>query len=196
MRHGTPAAHPFAEAEMQVTRRSLAPADREDLKDIVGVLIRIQEREQARADQQITRSRQIVGITATVFIAAQAALVASVNKHGFSPGEAQACAYMAVAGLIVLILAVLVLLVYADAGLKMATLTGQEALNTWSEPDPDDPERTTLEQLAAAMSTEADSWIEVSNSRAIALNVLACLCGFAFVAVMAELITLFLLLTN
>jgi predicted PurR-regulated permease PerM len=158
--------------------------------------VRIQEREQARADQQMSRSRQVVGITSTVFIAAQAALVASVNKHGFTAGEARACAYIAVVGLVVLVAAVVVLLIWGDAGLKMRTLTGQAALDAWTEPDPDDPERTTLEQLAVAMSAEADSWMSASRSRSIALNWLAGLCGTAMVLIMIELIALFLLLTN
>lgn len=135
-----------------------------DAKQLIPILMAGIDREIASADAHYARGRNLVALVGTLFVAAQASFLASIDKSTVEAGrraslvtaaEREDIIWWAYGSGALLLVAVLVLFLGLDRARKVPVV-GTATIDAW--PTKDDPDEPLAIYLVDALKAEQDRW--------------------------------------
>jgi hypothetical protein len=189
---------PPAEATpIHVPRRELTDSnERDDVKQLITVLLACLQRERARADQYYVRARNLLAYASALFTAVQVAFLANLGRQNpndnllISNAERNDIAIAAVIGAALLAIAVITLIAFADRARMVDVVGGSDVIAAWADPDGKAKEAV-LETIALDLAAEERSWSEANDMRAKLNVAMAVVTLLASAAAIAELVFLY-----
>jgi hypothetical protein len=191
--HVDPEAGPAVSPRKQLTDE----IERDDAKQVLGVLLAAVQRERARADQFYVRARNLLAYGTALFVGIQAAFLANLGRETVSGKllitgvERGNVATAAAVGLGALALATVVLFMFADRARRVDTTQGDDLLEAWLDPYGKYSRSSVLETLVAKVAREEEAWASANRRRGKLNSGLALLAGTAAIAALVELVILY-----
>ncbi|HKG38480.1 MAG TPA: hypothetical protein VKB25_05775 [Conexibacter sp.] len=177
---------------------TLTAEEREDARQVIALAIAASQRERAAADQTYIRGRNFIAFVASLFVAAQAAFVATIGRE--SGGEALLDAkdlalirWPAGTAAVLLVAAFAVMMMKLDRSKDMTLLGSRTLSHIWSGDDNGGVSR--LDALVVASLAEEEEWATANAARRKALGCVSIVGGLAAVAVFVQLVCLYIGLT-
>jgi hypothetical protein len=169
---------------------------RDDLKQVIAVILASVQRERATADQFYVRARNLLAYATVLFTAIQAAFLANLGRlSGTTPiidgAERNDVATAAGISLGFLLIALIVLVGFADRARGVDVVTGAAALESYEDSEHNHQDAAVLEVLAVALATEDSAWGASNLTRKHLTTVLAWLTATSAAAALAELVLLY-----
>jgi hypothetical protein len=177
----------------------LSTDEREDARQVISLAIAASQRERAAADQTYIRGRNFIAFVASLFVAAQAAFVATIGRE--SGGKALLDAndlalirWPAGTAAVLLVAAFAVMMMKLDRSKDMTLLGSRTLSDIWfGEESPGGVSR--LDALLVASLAEEEAWATANAARRKALGCVSIVGGLAAVAVFVQLVCLYIGLT-
>jgi hypothetical protein len=171
--------------------------ERDDVRQVIAILLAAIQRERARADQFYTRARNLLAYTTALFTGIQAAFLVNLgraNTRGvpfITPSEREQVAWAAVLGLGFLVVGAILLFVFADRARRVEVTTADQVFEALFDPNHRFSDTPVLVTLAAQLGSEQESWAEANQARGHLNLGLAVICLIASGIALVELVFLY-----
>jgi hypothetical protein len=182
------------------SRPDLNGSELEEAKAVLALAAAGIQRERAAADGHYTRGRSAVTVTATLFLAVQAAFMANVGRESedkvlLSSGERGDILIFAIASAVFLVAAIAMLIAWLDRPRKMVVVGGKTLRDAWLDQYGQHTDVAVLDLLALRATQEEDEWAASNENRYRALKFVGAACAIAVLLTLVELTLLYLSLT-
>lgn len=170
--------------------------ERDDARQMIAVGLAGVQRERAAAEAHYVRGRNVVTFTATLFAAAQAAVIANVGKLDaakqavLSDGELDALLYFAAVAAVLLLVAVVMLFIKLDRPRDIDPVGGEKLQMIWEDRYGQNAGTPRLMILMKAVVEEEKSWSVTNSNRVFWGRVLSIACALAALVALGETVTL------
>jgi hypothetical protein len=174
--------------------------ERDDAKQVLALAIMAIQRERAAADQFYVRGRNFLAFIATLFVAGQAALVATIGREArgrvlLSSSDLSMIRWPAAVAAGLLLIAFTLLMFWVDRPRRMDLVGSGTLSEIWVDDDGTYAAVTKLEALVLAALEEESCWARTNSERRKALTVGTTVGAAAALAVVVELVFLYMGLT-
>jgi hypothetical protein len=182
------------------SRPALSGPELEEAKAVLALAGVAIQRERGAADGHYSRGRSAITVTATLFLAVQAAFMANIGRESdgkvlLSSGERGDILIPAVIAAVFLVAAITLLLAWLDRPRKMVVVGGKTLRKAWLDQYGEHTDTAVLDLLALRATQEEDAWAESNEDRYKALKFVGAACGLTVISVLVELTLLYLSLT-
>jgi hypothetical protein len=182
------------------SRPELSGSELEEAKAVLSMATAGIQRERAAADGHYSRGRSAVTVTATLFLAVQAAFVANIGRESggkvlLSSSERGTIAVFALIAAGCLVAAIVLLLAWLDRPREMVVVGGKTLREAWLDQYGQHTDTAVLDLLALRATQEEDEWARSNEDRYRALKFVGATCGLTVLVVLTELILLYHSLT-
>ncbi len=178
----------------------LSAEQREDARQVIALAVAAAQRERAAADQTYIRGRNFIAFVASLFVAAQAAFVATIGRESghrvlLDTKDLDLIRWPAGAAALLLVVAFAVMMTTLDRPKGMTLLGSRTLGDIWlGEENPGGVTR--LDALVMASLAEEEEWATANAARRRALSYVTVVGGLAAVAVFVQLVCLYIGLTS